>query len=86
VTEFLFAVLIGAIAGLAGGRLADSIEVHRRVAFGQWRGCWLFVHVGPTCVTFGRECRYGYAPGLELFTAARWFALRPFRRLTWRRA
>jgi hypothetical protein len=51
-------------------------EVHRNVAFGQWRGCRFFVHIGSTCWTFGDTGRDGYAAGIELFTPSRWLRIR----------
>jgi hypothetical protein len=57
--------------------------IYRGIAFCQWKGC-LFLHIGTTGfyaqVFKGNRCW-----GLELLTPDRWFALAPFRRLTWRR-
>jgi len=59
------------------------MEAIRNVEFGQWNGC-LFVHAGTTCWILAR-LPGDRSWGLEILTPARWFALRPFRRLTWRR-
>lgn len=60
------------------------MEVRRQIAFGQWRGA-LFVQVGATVIILA-HLSGERSWGLELCTPMRWFALRPFRRLTWRRS
>jgi hypothetical protein len=59
------------------------MEIHRQTAFGQWRGC-LFVQVGATALIL-TALPGERSWGLELLTPMRWFALRPFHRLTWRK-
>lgn len=60
-------------------------HVERNVAYGQWKGC-LFLHVGATAFLMQLSRAGHWSVGFELLTPSRWFAFRPFRRLTWRRA
>lgn len=59
------------------------MTVVKNVAIGQWRGC-VFVQVGSTCVVLW-DLPGDASIGLEILTPERWFALRPFKFLTWRR-
>lgn len=52
------------------------MSIHRNVAFGQWRGCKFFIHVGSICVTFGELPGDGYAAGIEIMTPMRRFSIR----------
>ena len=59
------------------------MTLERNVSFAQFRGC-LFLQLGATALILARlpgERSWG----LELFTPARWVALRPFPRLILRR-
>ena len=59
------------------------MKFYSNTAIGQWRGC-TFVQIGSLCLVLwplpGER-----SWGLEVCTPMRWFALRPFRRLIWRR-
>lgn len=58
--------------------------IERDVAHAQFKGC-VFIQIGATAIGV-HGLRGDGSFGLELLTPFRWFALRPFRRLTWRRA
>lgn len=57
------------------------MKIYRNVWFSQWRGC-LFIQVGTFGLVF-LALPGNRSWGMELVTPERWFALRPFKRLTW---
>jgi len=59
-------------------------RIFRDTLFGQWKGC-VFVQIGTTAVVLYDGLSRDRSWGLELVTPWRWFALRPFHRLTWHR-
>lgn len=51
------------------------MEIHRNVAFGQWRNCLLFFHVGSTCLVVGNKPNW-CGTGIELLTPMNRFRFR----------